>query len=654
LTGGAPGWSRWLAAIEPQGSAGQSEKPNRDMTSMKRESMESLAEGSVQDYDRGGQQGGLGGPTPPSVPGSIITHGHIFGMKGDVAGGLQYVDESTLAYPCGHSVVLLNLETREQKLVPGTGKGGITAMALAPNGRYLALAESAREDEGIAAGVNLFDVATQRRRKMMMSPELGSRKIVSTTFSLDGRMCAVQGGSPSWNLLVWSAEKSPKILHSIRTSAPSAGGEEAMPVAQISFSPRTTGSLLLCVTGDRVLRFFRVGDGQCKPMSLNIKSELQSYTCHAWTSPDVVVVGARTGGLLVIDGYESKGIIPAPAQVEGGVSSLVAYSKGIVAGFDDGSVCIYEACEDGRLAFKCVKVFHLSAAMPGSPPPRPLTFSVSPTEDYMAIITDELQLLSFNLSNTDILKEDGANNFDQICTSFHSCSRAPPSLSEEDEKRWRAAGGGSARVNSVDVCVWKPLVASVGADQTLRLWNHVDRRVELLKRLPEEAKSVALHPSGMYLSLAYQERVRLYSVVIDDIREVKDWPSKTCRSQAFSRGGQYLAIATGSQVQIINTFTAGTVAVLKGHQGHVVNITWQDTEQHIMTATSEGQLIVWDVLSGKRIPGNFSIRSGLTCAGAFPDFSRQYCAGSDGLVRELNVLQVSVVISGILTGHPRK
>lgn len=51
-------------------------------------------------------------------------------------------------------------------------------------------------------------------------------------------------------------------------------------------------------------------------------------------------------------------------------------------------------------------------------------------------------------------------------------------------------------------------VATVCMDKSLRLWNFQDKSSELVKFFDEAPLSVSIHPSGLYLLLAFGERVR--------------------------------------------------------------------------------------------------------------------------------------------------
>ena len=90
---------------------------------------------------------------------------HCFGIKADVKDNICYIDETTVIYPSGHNVVIFSTEQKTQKFIPGTeNTEGITAMAVSPNKKYVAVAERAKEGE--KALVTIFDLHTLKRRKV--------------------------------------------------------------------------------------------------------------------------------------------------------------------------------------------------------------------------------------------------------------------------------------------------------------------------------------------------------------------------------------------------------------------------------------------------------------------------------------------------------
>ena len=90
---------------------------------------------------------------------------HTYGIKADVKDNCCYLDEQTVIYPSGHNIVIFNTEQKTQKFIPGTeNTEGITAMAVSPNHKYVAVAERAKEGE--KAQVTIFDLHTLKRRKV--------------------------------------------------------------------------------------------------------------------------------------------------------------------------------------------------------------------------------------------------------------------------------------------------------------------------------------------------------------------------------------------------------------------------------------------------------------------------------------------------------
>ena len=140
---------------------------------------------------------------------------HIFGLKATVAGNIAYHDEQTIVYPSGSNCILYNIDQKSQKFIPGSDKTeGMTAMAVSPNRRYVAVAE-----KGEKATITIYDLHSLRKRKILSSPEVQSAEYASLAFSPDSKYLVTQGGRPDWTLLYWTWEKS-KVMASTKTTNP--------------------------------------------------------------------------------------------------------------------------------------------------------------------------------------------------------------------------------------------------------------------------------------------------------------------------------------------------------------------------------------------------------------------------------------------------
>ena len=127
---------------------------------------------------RGG--GGGGGAAPRHRrrhPVAAIPHRrarrHCFGARPQ-RDSLAYAEEGVLAYLSGHSAVLYTTESRAQRFVGGGAEAAaITALALCPARRLLALAERGAE----RAPITVFDQQTLKRRKVLTCSVEGAPKV---------------------------------------------------------------------------------------------------------------------------------------------------------------------------------------------------------------------------------------------------------------------------------------------------------------------------------------------------------------------------------------------------------------------------------------------------------------------------------------------
>ncbi len=95
----------------------------------------------------------------------------VFGLRADVADNLHYADDGSIIYPAGHNVILYQNDTKTQRFIPGSPESeGITAMAVSPNRKLLAVAEKAEK-----AMISVYDLATLKKRKVLLSTEANSK-----------------------------------------------------------------------------------------------------------------------------------------------------------------------------------------------------------------------------------------------------------------------------------------------------------------------------------------------------------------------------------------------------------------------------------------------------------------------------------------------
>ena len=142
-----------------------------------------------------------------------VTTEHAFGLTAGVSGSVHYTEEHTIVYPVGTNCVQYNVDQKSQKLIQCSVNGvGITAMAVTPNKRYVAIAE-----KGEKALVTVYDLHFHKKRKTLSYPESQTQEFTSLAFSPDSKYLIAQGGRPDWILVYWGWEKS-KLMATFKTS----------------------------------------------------------------------------------------------------------------------------------------------------------------------------------------------------------------------------------------------------------------------------------------------------------------------------------------------------------------------------------------------------------------------------------------------------
>ena len=257
-----------------------------------------------------------------------------------------------------------------------------------------------------------------------------------------------------------------------------------------------------------------------------------------------------------------------------------------------------------------------SAAATGAAEVAPLditSISLTPSEEMLVCSCASSQLASFPLANIDILKPTESN--------FHFFG-----------------GFHHGPITGLDSCVRKPIVATCGADRTLRIWNYATKGCEQVKYFSEEPLSLSLHPNGHHVLVGFGDKLRFFNVLLDDVRQVQDFPVKACRECRFSRGGQYFAAVMGPTIHLFDTHTFEPMGVLKGHSGTVKCICWLEGDLGMVSAGLDGAVYEWRLETSERVEDHV-LKScqyeAVVCGPHTKTKMAVVAAGRDGVLREI-------------------
>jgi WD40 repeat protein len=108
--------------------------------------------------------------------------------------------------------------------------------------------------------------------------------------------------------------------------------------------------------------------------------------------------------------------------------------------------------------------------------------ALSPREDLLLFSTDTSQIISVKI-NLD-KPSDEQFPYDYLVSSFHS-----------------------KQIHGMDLCIKKQLMATCANDRSVRLWSYNTNsnqfKLELRQQFPEEAFSIAIHPSGFHMVVGF-------------------------------------------------------------------------------------------------------------------------------------------------------
>ncbi|XP_007573404.1 cilia- and flagella-associated protein 57-like [Poecilia formosa] len=574
---------------------------------------------------------------------TVLSQPHfIFGLRKGVKNNLCFVDEQTVVFPSGNSCVIHNTVKRWQRFIPGLeGSLGLRALALSPNQRYLAVSEKAEE-----ASITVFDLHQEHgmKKKVLTAGDFLVQEFLCMAFSPDSKYLIGQSGAPEWLLIFWSWEKN-KVLATLKTT------NSNNPISQISFSPHN--NMQVCVSGKGVFKLFRYSEGNLKQNSI-AKVESINILCHTWVSEGRVIAGTDTGRLLVSESGDVRREIkmssePGQGQTERNlevrrikagnvtegvakccVTAILSYSKGFVCSSGPGTVSLFEQIElDVYRKSREIQILPAPASS-GSAPAQCQeidTICMSPAEETLAVSTDRGQLYSINLSSAEMKREEQLQ-FDFLSQPFHSDS-----------------------ITGLSICIRKPFMATSSLDCSVRIWNYETKEVELYKEFQQEAFSVALHPTGLFVLVGFSDKLRLMNLFINDISTFKEFELPGCRECAFSHGGHRFAAVDGSVIHIYSFTSFENILNLNGHFGKVRNVEWSFDDSRLVSCGTDGAVYEWNTHTGKLECE--TVLQGCSYSGAtFSwDYKTVLAVGSDLILREIQDCQVLREVPADVVAH---
>jgi hypothetical protein len=330
---------------------------------------------------------GAPGASAPAAS-SLLRLSAVCGFRPMLSTPVAWMSDGEVVFAAGpRTLVRLDLESRAQVVISsGADVAAVTAFALAPSRRALAVAEASLSG---ATQVVVYDwsfvaaadapggggggasnavppwhappALVQRRRRVLGGLSLGAGLCSALSFSRDSKFLAVVSGAPDAHvfLVEWAAGGAGRLAACARDIFHHA---PAARVAALDWAPREPA--LLAASGPALLTQFRLvstGAGAnlveaVKTEPFQLRGAAPSFTAHAWLPEQRFVAATAAGALWVFARSEHVATLAPPPAGNLPVACIAPLgTRGFVVGCDGGVLRLYEKSTDARELFCAAK-----------------------------------------------------------------------------------------------------------------------------------------------------------------------------------------------------------------------------------------------------------------------------------------------------------
>jgi WD40 repeat protein len=317
-----------------------------------------------------------------------------------------------------------------------------------------------------------------------------------------------------------------------------------------------------------------------QPVTVKLEREQQNYVRHCWLSDGnaTVVLVTDQNDLVLVQNFEEKVIIPIRDWGQS-ITAISSSGQSFMIGGDGGSIRLYHMNEEGQATLQTTLDMGESSEI--------LAFDRFEHDNFAICLFQTGKIFKIPTSNFETDSSMGG----EIVPSFHMGIDVD------------TAGVDACKsIICMSICKWKPILATGGADRTLRIWDLKKKKFTTVRQYEDDIVSVSLHPMSLQILLCCKSFV-LVSEVLQDELSPPIWRQEiqTNGSSCFSNGGHYFALSVGDFVQIYNTFTHEIICTLRGHTAPVQSICWKNDDLRVATIGRDGAVCIWDTWLGKRI-----------------------------------------------------
>jgi WD40 repeat protein len=548
------------------------------------------------------------------------------------SGDKEYSDR--LVFKVGKQACIFNPETTKQEFFDRSKNvTDVLHFAISSNNRFISMCEMTKNEKTneLSSHVSVYSLSTLNKLKTLTHAV--SRPYICSAFCGDPKLLAALTDEPDRHIVVWQWEKeklyktvSLNVNVSILRSAPSIG-------------------LMLTTTGHGVLKNWCVAaDAMIKSNNFlpPAKEASENFLDHVWLPSTaglhkmVALADAESGhenaanrtrkqNIYIFEGRETPhnsavGTPSAPAmpialelkqtivlklELGSKIEKIIPGAKVFMLVGSFGLVATYERTDDKHDPYIETRRISLGDK-------HLIGGTIYPSDERMVLVTKNSRMFNMALDVT----------IDQIKMSSHNAggedndnsvaedeSRDPSVENAKTEKKGThgvtdltAGGYHCATLLAADLAYERPLMITIGADCTARLWNYNTMKCELTHDFGvDEPISVAFHSSGFQVLVSFKDRIKLYNVLLDKLKQSKEAILKNCKCLKFSNGSQYWAAASAINIVVYETKSFQQLVTFQGHMMTVVRLTWAPGDQVLFSAGMDGNVYGWPIAHSGRV-----------------------------------------------------
>jgi WD40 repeat protein len=133
-------------------------------------------------------------------------------------------------------------------------------------------------------------------------------------------------------------------------------------------------------------------------------------------------------------------------------------------------------------------------------------------------------------------------------------------------------------------------------------------------------KHALLIPVRVYqVVVGFKEHIRIYNIVMDELKLFRETPVKGCRDIRFSHGGHMFAATASINVLVFCSVTFEQLFSFQGHMGPVRRVVWTHKDSMLLSIAADGNVYGWNSRTGGRVDLLTSSGRGTTLQGLAVD-----------------------------------